>query len=196
MQVNSFKAGYDAYNSYEFKRNDNTLSSETTDKDIKIDIVSISEEAKRLNMQADEKKLLHEPLSQPSWFDKFVVPSSVQSKKVNHDFWNLIGGLISDNTLSSDEKAQIKEYLQNNPVHQSDDKFASEKNSDLKNYITSLHNYFKEALKENGITSKQDYYDKVMLNKNTSEQVHQTMVSKIEKDSNMLKLMNILGVKS
>ncbi len=199
MIVSNSKYGYDSYNAYAQNQMPNRQNAKLSDDaPSQLDTVTISEEAKRLSMQADEKTLPLEANALPSWFDKYIVPSSVQSSKVDHDFWNFIGGLTSDNTISADEKAQIKERLQKDSAHRqmlANDKFASEHKTDIKNYTTSLNNYFSEALKENGITSKQDYYHKVILNKDTSEQVHQAMASKIKNDSGMLKLMDVLGVK-
>ena len=209
MTVNTINAGYNPYSSFDTSSNysmEQQYLQSSADKSVIVDTVSISDEAKAL-LQADEaassnsKNTNNFPLEAyalPNWFDGYIVSSSVQSGKLDHDFWNFIGGLTSDNTISSDEKAQIKEYLQNDPAHQqnlADDKFASEHKNDIKNYITSLDTYFKEALKENGVTSTQDYYNKVILNKDTSEQIHQMMVNKIKNDSNIQSLMDILGVK-
>jgi hypothetical protein len=200
MTVNNLQTGYNAYNSYAQNQTQNHQHIESSaDSSEKIDRVTISDEAKRLSMLSDEKKLPLEANALPKWFDKYIPSSSVQSNKLDNDFWNFLGGLTNDSTISSDEKAQIKQHLQNDPSHQwmlVDAKFASEHKSDIKNYLSSLKGYFKAALKENGVTSKQDYYHKVILNKDTSEQVHKTMASKIENDSKIKELMNILGVKS
>lgn len=200
MTVNNLQYGYDTYSSFSQQQSSNYQHSESSsDTSAKVDTVTISEEAKRMSMLSDEKKLSPEANALPKWFDKYVPSSSVESNKVGNNILNFLGGLTSDSTISSDEKAQIKQHLQNDPTLQwmlVDAKFASEHKSDIKNYLSSLTGYFKAALKENGVTSKQDYYNKVILNKDTSEKVNQTMTKKIENDSGMLKLMNTLGVKA
>lgn len=201
MIVNNLKYGYDTYNAN--AQHNQTPNRQHTnlpnDTSVRMDKVTISEEAKRLNVQTDEKNLPLQANALPSWFNKYIPSSSMQSTKVDHDFWNFIGGLTSDNSISSDEKIRIKEYLQRNHAYQqrsADDKFASEHNNDIKDYMSALSDYFKDSLQENGITSKQDYYNKVILNEDISEQVHQTMTKKIENDSDILELMSTLGVKT
>lgn len=206
MIVNGSTTGYDIYNAnasygrttYSNESKAGSDKAQNGDTSAITDTVTISEEAKHLSMKADEKKLPLEANALPKWFEEYIPPSSVLSNNIDHDYWNSIAALTSDNTLSSDEKAQIKDRLRNDPNHQrslEEEKFAVKHKNDIKNYVSSLETYFKESLQENGITSKQDYYDKVILNDKTSEEVRQSMAAKIDNDSNMQKLMKILGVK-
>lgn len=206
MTLNGLATGYDIYNSnasygkttYSNETKNSSQKAQNIDTSAITDTVTISEEAKRLNMLSEEKKLPLEANALPKWFDEYIPPSSVLGENVDHDYWNFIGSLTSDSTLSSDEKAEIKNYLKNDETHQKDltnDKFASEHKNDIKNYITSLNTYFKEALKESGINSKKDYYENVILNDKTSQEVRQSMADKVQNDSTMQKLMLTLGVK-
>ena len=118
---------------------------------------------------------------------------------INSDFWNFVGTLTNNNALSNSEKAQIKEYLQNDAAHKEmldKERFSTQHNNKITDYMTSLQSYFKEALEENGITSKQDYYNKVILDDSYTQKVHHSMMQKIDNDHNIQELMSILGVKS
>ncbi|PNV83181.1 MAG: hypothetical protein C0627_06510 [Sulfurimonas sp.] len=196
MTVNNSNNMYNAYNTYSRNNGSSTRDMESSqDVHVKTDSVTISKEAKEL---AEADTLPLEAFSLPSWLNEYIPSSSVVGG-INRDFWNFVGTMTNDNTLSGGEKAQIKEYLKNDPTHQEmldKEKFTTQHNKKITDYMTSLQSYFKEALEENGITSKQDYYEKVILNDSYTQKVHQSMMQKMDNDSNIQELMSILGVKS
>ena len=196
MTVNNSNNMYNAYNTYSRNNGSNTRDMESSqDVHVKTDSVTISKEAKEL---AEADTLPLEAFSLPSWLNEYIPPSSVVGG-INRDFWNFVGTLSNDNVLSDGEKTQIKEYLQNDPTHQEmldKEKFTTQHNKKITDYMTSLQSYFKEALEENGITSKQDYYEKVILNDSYTQKVRQSMMQKMDNDPNIQGLMSILGVKS
>jgi hypothetical protein len=187
---------YNAYNTYSRNNGSNTRDMESSqDVHVKTDSVTISKEAKEL---AEADTLPLEAFSLPSWLNEYIPSSSVVGG-INRDFWNFVGTMTNDNALSSGEKVQIKEYLKNDPTYQEmldKEKFTTQHNKKMTEYMASLQSYFKEALEENGITSKQDYYEKVILDDSYTQKVRQSMMQKMDNDPNIQGLMSILGVKS
>lgn len=196
MTVNNSNNMYNAYNTYSRNNGSNTRDMESSqDVHVKTDSVTISKEAKEL---AEADTLPLEAFSLPSWLNEYIPSSSVVGG-INRDFWNFVGTMTNDNALSSGEKVQIKEYLKNDPTYQEmldKEKFTTQHNKKMTEYMASLQSYFKEALEENGITSKQDYYEKVILDDSYTQKVRQSMMQKMDNDPNIQGLMSILGVKS
>ncbi len=196
MTVNNSNNMYDVYNAYSRNNASSTTGMESSqDVHVKSDSVTISKEAKEL---ANAESLPLEAFALPSWLNEYI-PSSNVAGGINRDFWNFVGTLTNDNALSGGDKAQIKEYLKNDPTHQEmldKDKFTAQHNKKMTEYMASLQSYFKEALEQNGITSKQDYYEKVILDDSYTQKVRQSMMQKMDNDSNMQELMSILGIKS
>ena len=115
MTVNNSNNMYNAYNAYSRNNSSNSRDMESSqDVHVKTDIVTISKEAKEL---AEADPLPLEAFSLPSWLNEYIPPSSVAGG-INSDFWNFVGTLTNNNALSNSEKAQIKEYLQNDAAHQ------------------------------------------------------------------------------
>ncbi|TKI70938.1 hypothetical protein FCU45_00675 [Sulfurimonas crateris] len=204
MIINNLQTGYNAYNSnLQNQTLDPKYAESTTERSKKTDRVTISDEAKQLLKTSENTTsqstdtLPVEAYSLPSWFQDYIVPSN-EIGEINYDFWNFVGTLTNDNMLAGDEKSQIKEYLQKDSKHQqslANDKFITEHKTEIESYGSLLENYFQEALQENGVISNQDYYNKVILDKESSEIIHQNMAKKIESDRRIQELMNILGVK-
>jgi hypothetical protein len=187
---------YNVYNTYSRNNGSSTGDMESSqDVHVKTDSVTISKEAKEL---AEADTLPLEAFALPSWLNEYI-PSSNIAGGINRDFWNFVGTLTNDNALFGGEKAQIKEYLQNDSTHQEmldKEKFTTQHNKKITDYMTSLQSYFKEVLEQNGITSKQDYYEKVILDDSYTQKVRQSMMQKIDNDPNIQMLMSIFGVKS
>lgn len=196
MTVNNSNNMYDVYNAYSRDNGSDTRDTRSSqDIHVKTDSVAISKEAKAL-AQADSLPL--EAFALPSWFNEYVAPSNVEGG-INRDFWNFVGTMTDDNALSSDEKAKIKEYMQNDPMHQGmldKEKFRTQHNKKMTEYMASLQSYFKEALAQNGITSKQDYYEKVIMDDSYTQKVRQSMMQKIDNDPDIKELMSVLGIKT
>lgn len=137
-----------------------------------------------------------EAFSLPSWFGDYVPDALVVSPGVDHGFWNMVEGLTQDNSLSNEDRRQIKNYLHNDPNHQSrlaKDKFSRQFDAEISEYTNSLHTYYREALEENGVNSPADYYKKVVLDNENSEKIRQSMQGRLESSPRMLELMEILG---
>ena len=137
----------------------------------------------------------------PSWYDKYIPDAMFLTGTLNYEYFDFVAELNKDNYLSDDDRNQIKKYLQNDPMHQemlAKQKFRAKFRNELSEYYGLLSNYFREALKENGIdgTSQADYYEKVILDKDNSEKIHQSMQKRIENDPRVLELMGILGIQS
>ncbi|HIJ91472.1 MAG: hypothetical protein OEV89_12450 [Desulfobulbaceae bacterium] len=180
------------------------------------DTVLISEEAKELakkdypeknqgkiatgQMDAaiQDKDLPLEALSLPSWYGNYVPNAMTVTHSISHEFWDMVGELTKDNSLSDEDRSQIKNYLQNDPIHQvnlAKDEFRRQFKNEISEYMDSIGKYFQESLKENGVNSNSDYYKKVVLDKDNSEKVHQSMQKRIESDPRLLELAEILGIK-
>lgn len=134
-----------------------------------VDKVSISEEAKALLAQ-EENTLPLNAYSLPNWMKDYVEPFVV-TDSIDHAFWNNISKMSNEKhrTLTTFSQDQI-------------------------DYHEALHNHFKDTLAENGIISSQDYYEKIVLDENNSEKIHQSMLLKIKNDPQILGLMETLGV--
>lgn len=204
MTVNSLKAGYSTYSSSSQDNASERQSSQRSfNASVKTDRVTISDEAKKLLNEADAsqmqntQKLPAEAYALPSWYNDYLMPANVPGG-IDYDFWNYVGTLTNDNKLSDGEKQQIISYLQNDSSYQqtSDNEDFTSYKGEIENYISKLHGYFQSSLQENGVNSTQDYYDKVILDQNSSEKIHQSMVNKIQNDPTMQNLINVLGIKA
>lgn len=180
------------------------------------DTVQISEEAKELALknyaeknqgkvatgQMDavipDKDLPLEALSFPSWFGDYYPDALAVTPSINYEYWEMAAELTKDNHMSNEDRSQLRNYLQNDPRHQdklAKTEFIRQFKDEISEYTTSLRTYYREALQENGVNSHTDYYNKIVLNKENSEKVHQSMQKRIESDPRMHELMGILGIK-
>lgn len=208
MTIYSAQMGQAVYGSY-FAKQSTTQPAESSvgvTSHTDTDTVTISSEAKELSAkkQVDgvtefsDSDLPIEALALPSWYGDLVEPV-ILNVEINHKFWNFVGKLTEDNYLSGEERGQIRNYLQNDSMHQEQlakNKFTTQYQGEIQEYLGSLNNYFKEALKENGVNSNRDYYEKVVLDTGNSEKIHQSVMNRIENDHRILELMETLGVRA
>lgn len=64
--------------------------------------------------------------------------------------------------------------------------------SDREEYAALIQKHYQSVLKEAGISSVEDYYKATILDKTTSETLHQQMNARIQEDSKLLALMDKL----
>jgi hypothetical protein len=149
-----------------------------------MDRVSISKEAKAI-LAREESSLPLNAYSLPSWMKDYVEPFII-TDSIDHSFWN---------NISNMSKEKIKKYIDNDQNHEKHSSLTT-LSQDKADYHEALHNHFKNTLAENGIVSSQDYYEKVILDNNSSEKLHQSMLLKIKNDPHILKLMQTFGIAS
>ncbi len=137
-----------------------------------------------------------EALALPSWYNSYLPEATMLNGGLNHGYHDLCKDLTKDNILTDDERGQLKSYLDNDPFHQDElrkREFRAKYQGELSEYGDTLNTYFQESLKENGVNSQRDYYGKVILDKGTSEKIHESMKSRLESNPRVLELMEILG---
>ncbi|WP_031485521.1 hypothetical protein [Maridesulfovibrio frigidus] len=137
-----------------------------------------------------------EAFALPSWYESYLPEATNLTTELNHDYFELRNELTKDNILSDDERGQLKNYLDNDPFHQAQiekREFRAEYQDEISEYGETLNTYFKEALEENGVNSHREYYENVLLDKENSDKIHQSMQSRIESNPRVLELMEILG---
>ncbi|MGD9718698.1 MAG: hypothetical protein AB7U24_05595 [Sulfurimonadaceae bacterium] len=149
-----------------------------------MDKVNISEEAKAI-LAREKISLPLNAYSLPSWMKDYIEPFII-TDSIDHSFWN---------NISNMSKEKIKKYIDNDPNHEKHSSLTT-LSQDKVDYHKALHNHFKNTLAENGIVSSQDYYEKVILDDNSSEKLHQSMLLKIKNDPHILKLMQTFGITS
>ncbi len=137
-----------------------------------------------------------EAYSLPDWYAPYIPPSSMLSGEINHAFFEKADKYAKDGVVSEREKAELQAALRNDPIHQArlgKERFRAKYSDELNEYHGLLNTYFKEALAENGIESSSQYYEKVVLDKQSSATVHQSMHQRLANDPRALELMNLLG---
>lgn len=139
-----------------------------------------------------------EACAMPSWYGDYVNPVVV-TVDIDYNYWNCVGKLEQDSSLSQEERReQIKNYLEDDPTHQkwlAKKEFTEKYQGEIQEYLGVIGKYFQESLKENEVNTPRDYYEKVVLDKNNSEKVRQSFITRVEADPRALELMGILGVK-
>ena len=152
--------------------------------------------------KADEGVLPVEAYALPSWYAEFIPEANMLSSQINTEYFSLAEQLRKDdNCLSDEDKNILRNYLRNDPIHQerlAKEEFRQKYGDELSEYSALLNEYFNEALRESGVRegSREDYYEMVILDKNKSEDIHQTMLEKVENDPRFQALMEILGIQS
>jgi hypothetical protein len=74
------------------------------------------------------------------------------------------------------------------------DALSAREKKDLAEYQGTLHRYFREELDARGIQSAGDYYNQIVLDPETSEEVHQAVLQKLESDARAVQLMEYFGI--
>ena len=160
-------------------------ASETSQKTIAThtDTVQISQEAKNLSVnssaatnnsqaglagESSEQKLPVEAYALPDWYSD----------------------LLSDLTLLDDEIGIS--YAQSRAAQY--DALSSAEKNDLAEYYDTLHTYFQEELSARGIGSGIDYYNQIILDQETSEEVHQAVKQKLLSDARAMQVMEYFGI--
>lgn len=131
----------------------------------------------------------------PSWFGSYLPEKAVLTPGLNYDFWNFAGKLSKDNIVTEEERNQLRTYLLNDPFHKAElekKAFRADFESELGEYFNFLNTSLQDILEENDIKSREDYYQKVILDKASSEKLHIEMDSRLKSNPRMLELMNML----
>ncbi len=179
---------------------------------VKQDRVNISGEARELAKatRANEKTAASNPKSLasneiypveayalPSWFKSYIPEANILTTELNDKFWGLAKKLTEDNYLSDEERSKLRNYLDNDPFHQAElekTAFREEFKNESEEYFDILLSYFSQSLSASEISSTGEYYQKVILDKTSSEKIHQDIRNHLENDSRALELMDILGI--
>lgn len=74
------------------------------------------------------------------------------------------------------------------------DALSAREKKGLAEYQGTLHRYFREELDARGIESAEDYYNQIVLDPETSEEVHQAVLQKLESDARAVQLMEYFGI--
>lgn len=196
MTISSVQSGYGVHKS-DFSQTRSQQPSNTTNQGAtEKDSVKISSQGK-LSKTTSNTNLPLEAFSIPSWMGDYHPEATTLSSDINHDFWNFAGKLESKNMSRTDKTELIKNYLDNDPKHQESlakERFTSKYESELGEYTSKLGTYFQDSLKENGVESRHDYYEKIVLNNEISEQVHQQVKERLAGDDRMMELMDFFNI--
>jgi len=144
-----------------------------------------------------EGQLPLEAFALPQWLDTYIPDASNLTGEINHEYLAFAENLRSDGNVSDADRAMMRNYLNNDPQHQAmlkKHRFRQEFSQELREYHDILSSSFQAALKENGINSSTEYYEKVILDKGESQKIQQDTVSRLESSPRFSELMNILGV--
>jgi len=139
-----------------------------------------------------------EAYSLPRWYGDYLPEWSLYTPQINREFFSFAESLGSDGTISEGDRAAMRSYLDNDPGHQTQlrhSRLRAEFQSEFREYSNLLDDAFQAALKDSGITSRRDYYEKVIQTPGFSEQVHQSMVARLKDDPRAVELMEAMGVK-
>lgn len=131
----------------------------------------------------------------PSWFGSYLPWESALSSELNYDFWEFAGKVSEDNVVTDEERNQLQNYLSNDPFHKAELEkraFKADFESEIGEYFNFLFSSFKDILKENDIDSREDYYQKIILDKDNSERLHMEMNTRLNSNSRVLELMDML----
>ncbi len=180
MSVSEVLTGQDVYRFSSVSHNTKERI-ETLVQSKKYDSIHISKKAKELSqeMQANksetgskksDKILPLEAYSMPQWY------ADLFSKTIPYTY------------ASYAEIGFSSQYVPRN------DSFDSKPEA-TKEYSEKLRMMFREELKEWGIESDEDYYKDVILNKEKSEEIHQSLLKKLKEDKRMCQLIDSLGIK-
>ncbi len=183
MGISAVQSGQGVY-SPDFAQKSSKHSSELPfSRTTETDTVNISEKAKALSQKAQAAKIAAEqpdpateisyddlPLeafSLPGWFAEWSPDEAVLSFEV---------GL----SLSA-------------PHYARNDSLNSERQDELGEYLDILYECFQEELDNHGIKNSVDYYKSVFLDKEKSEEVHQSMKKRLADDLRAMELMQSFG---
>ncbi len=148
----------------------------------KYDTIHISKKAKELSqeMQATKSKTDLEKSDKILPLEAYSLPK-----------W--LGGLFSK-TLRSTSASYMKVGFSSQYIPRDD--FYNDKPEEAKEYCEKLLTMFREELKKWDIKSDEDYYKNVILNKEKSEKIHQSLLKRLKEDERMSQLRDFLGIKA
>lgn len=219
MDISVVTSTQSAYGTTFTQKNSKPVDESTSDRSVGADTVHISDEARAMAEKVrdgalgqttnevttdwmnpvSESDLPVEACAMPSWYADYYPESVMANVEIDRDFWEFAGKLEQDKSLSQEERRErIGNYLDNDTKHQkwlAKEEFLANHREEIHEYIGALDKYFQASLKENGIKSPREYYEKVILNENGSEQVHQSFLKRIESDPRVFQLMDALGIK-
>ena len=173
LGIYSSQGIYNPYFAQESSRRSTTSQVENT---AKSDTVQISAQAKELaqNAQADtggtiaEQNLPLEAFSLPGWY-----------------------GELSSDFVKVDAQLGMK-YSESSSGRYA--ALSSEEKSDLAEYQSTLHKYFQDGLRQQGIESPADYYKNIVQNQDANDELQQMVRQSLAADPRAMELMTQFGI--
>lgn len=203
LGINVGQSSYNPYLKQQAAQQSPQTDTTSTARNARSDTVQISERAKQISQSnsstavIDNNNVPLEALSLPSWLGSYHPDTLELSTALNEGYFDFLGKLDKMNISRDEERALIKNYLDNDPVHQemqSKERYRARYSDELSEYSNRLNSYFTEALKENGVESGLDYYKKVVLDNESSEQIHETVRERLAEDPRMMELMELFNI--
>ena len=71
---------------------------------------------------------------------------------------------------------------------------SSEEKSDLAEYQSTLHKYFQDGLRQQGIESPADYYKNIVQNQDANDELQQMVRQSLAADPRAMELMTQFGI--
>lgn len=141
----------------------------------------------------------------PSWYAQYIPKESIRDADLMSQAIKETGEIIrmhdrfnSDGRISRNEQRILDNFRNNhmeaNQALRDLNKSASNKKHEISEYSKKLSFYFKEAMNEQGITQA-NYFEKVLQVEGDNENLHQRFKEMLFKDSNILELMDEIGLK-
>ena len=174
MSISKIQAGHPPY----FVKNSNHTVKSSLNHSAKTDIVHISDQAKGLSQENQNRADRVEVLGLPDWLVN-LVPA----------------GAVMDGEAMDREIAQFGKPG-SNPWALSNQKsvFSGEIDKALGEYLDKLLSYFQQELKDSGIENSEDYHESILQDKAVSETVHQDVKKHLASDVRAMELMQLLGI--
>lgn len=133
----------------------------------------------------------------PSWYADYLPEEAILPPSVDHEYFAQAEDLSRDGNLDNGDRARLRSYLDNSPEHQKmleHDRFKHQYQNELSEYNKILKGYLDEALAKREISGTRQYYESMILNKTTSEEVRQEVREKLMNNPRSMELMGMLGV--
>ncbi len=184
MSVSTVQPGQGAYSPYSTQQTSNRSIESSFNSTAKADTVHISEKAKEQQTEKSATGQLDtateisyndlpiEAFSLPEWFAKWI-PDECKLE---------LGELAP---ISPYDPPFTSSFTPYKPLNSS---------KELTEYVDVLCNYFQETLRDNGIESNLDYYKSIVIDKEKSEEVHQSMKKRLADDTRVMELMQTFDI--
>jgi hypothetical protein len=179
-----------------------TPGNATSNSNTAADTVSISIEALVKTEKASKTGV--EQYALPSWFMEFSPAVFNLSNGVNarmeeaRKYTALHEKLAADGEISSKDLVALKSYVGTMmPANTQQKQLEADyhQNRALYNEYGSIHNrYLQEALTEQGITTQEDWNQKVINTSDENQELRFSIINKMFSDPRAMELMNILGI--